>query len=152
MNTDQSRPMLRGRESGSALLVAVLLLLLAAVMTFAALNVGVFEQRSTGNDIRAKAVNDVAEAGLAQGFEYLMHQHTEMQKPDPGTWQRCDAGETVFPCGAVSADLIDTDGNGTPDTARRATLYRLKQTSHTIAGLDPELANYMLDLPSSSKI
>ena len=153
MNTDQSRRLVAGGgESGSALLVAILLLLLAAVMTFAALNVGVFEQRSTGNDIRAKAVNDVAEAGLAQGFEYLMHQHPEMLQPDLGTWERCDADETVFPCGAVSDELIDTDGDGTADTARRATLYKLRQTSHTIAGLTTELANYMLPLPSGSKI
>src|SRR5688572_18596544 len=103
MNTDQSRrPRFARGESGSALLVAILLLLLAAVMTFAALNVGVFEQRSTGNDIRAKAVNDVAEAGLSQGFEYLMRQHPDMLQPNPGTWERCDANETVFPCGAVS--------------------------------------------------
>ena len=152
MKTDQSDLTCRSRESGSALLVAILLLLLAAVMTFAALNVGLFEQRSTGNDIRAKAVNDVAEAGLSQGFEYLMHQNPEMLEPDPGTWERCGANETVFPCGAVSADLIDTDGDGTADTARRATLYKLKQTTHTIAGLAAELANYMLELPSSSKI
>ncbi|QNP41076.1 hypothetical protein [Lysobacter solisilvae (ex Woo and Kim 2020)] len=152
MNMDQSRLIPRGRESGSALLVAILLLLLAAIMTFAALNVGVFEQRSTGNDIRAKAVNDVAEAGLAQGFEYLMHQNTEMLEPDPGTWEKCDADDDLFPCGAVSDALIDTDGDGTADTARRATLYKLKQTSHTITGLAPELANYMLALPTSSKI
>jgi Tfp pilus assembly protein PilX len=152
MNTDQFRLTAPGRESGSALLVAILLLLLAAVMTFAALNVGIFEQRSTGNDIRAKAVNDVAEAGLAQGFEYLMRQHTDMLQPDPGTWQKCGAAEVVFPCGAVSADLIDTNGDGTPDTARRATLYKLKQTTHTITGLASELSNYMLALPSSSKI
>ncbi len=67
----------RSSQSGVVLLVAVVLLLLASVLTLAALKVGVFEQRSTGNDIRAKAVNEVAEAGLAQGFEYLMKQQAD---------------------------------------------------------------------------
>ena len=75
------------RQSGAVLLVAVLLLLLAGVMTIFAMNVGLFEQRSTGNDLRAKAVNEVAEAGLAQGFEYLMRQNREMLDT-PGLWYR----------------------------------------------------------------
>lgn len=150
MKMDQSRANIRGKQTGSTLLIAVLLLLLAGLMTVAAMNVGLFEQRSTGNDIRAKAVNDVAEAGLAQGFEYLMHQHPEMLQP--GIWTKCLANETKFPCGAASAELIDTNGDGTADTARRATLYKLTQTSRTISGLDAALANYMLDIPSSSKI
>ena len=140
-----------GRESGAVLLVAVLLLLLAGVMTVFAMNVGLFEQRSTGNDLRAKAVNEVAEAGLAQGFEYLMRQHPEMLE-DASLWQKCTATDITFPCGAISAASIDTDGDGTADTARRATMYRLHATSHTIDGLDNALANYMLELEDTSKI
>lgn len=152
MNKLQSGLRTHDRQSGSALLVAVVLLLLAGLLTIAALNVGRFEQRSTGNDIRSKAVNDVAEAGLAQGFEYLMHQHPEMMEPDPGVWTKCGAADTVFPCSAATGSLIDTDGDGTPDTARRGTLYRLKQTNHAIEGLDAALSNYMLALPTGSKI
>lgn len=44
-------------QRGSALLIAVVLLLLAGIMTLLGLNVGVFEARSTGNDIRGKLVN-----------------------------------------------------------------------------------------------
>ena len=75
----------RSRQSGAVLLITVVLLLLAGVMTAFAMNVGMFEQRSTGNDVRAKGVNEVAEAGLAQGFEYLMHQHADMLD-NPGLW------------------------------------------------------------------
>ena len=140
------------RQSGAVLLVAVLLLLLAGVMTIFAMNVGLFEQRSTGNDLRAKAVNEVAEAGLAQGFEYLMRQNREMLDT-PGLWERCGgASDVSFPCGAVSAALIDTDGDGTVDTPRRSTMFRLAATSHTITNLDNALANYMLPLASASKI
>ena len=70
------------------LLVAVMLLLLASLFTLFALEVGVFEQRSTGNDVRERVVTEVAEAGLAQGFEYLMRQHTELLD-DPARWERC---------------------------------------------------------------
>lgn len=139
------------RQQGAVLLVAVLLLLLAGVMTVFAMNVGLFEQRSTGNDVRAKAVNEVAEAGLAQGFEYLMRQHRDMLE-DAGRWEKCTAADVTFPCGAISAGLIDTNGDGTADTARRATMYRLEATSHTIDDLDNALANYMLPLETGSKI
>ena len=62
----------RSRQSGTVLLVALVLLLLAGLLTLFALRVGVFEQRSTGNDVRAKVAGEVAEAGLAQGFEFLI--------------------------------------------------------------------------------
>lgn len=141
------------RQSGAVLLVAIVLLLLAGIMTLLALNVGVFEQRSTGNDVRAKAVNDVAEAGLAQGFEYLMRQHPDMLA-DTSLWERCGATDETFPCGAISDDPVDADGD--PDTsgtvARRSTMYRLRATSNSISGLDDALANYMLPLASSSKL
>jgi len=64
--TASPRAVARRHQSGAVLVVALVLLLLAAVMTAFAMNVGVFEQRSTGNDLRAREVNDVAEAGLAQ--------------------------------------------------------------------------------------
>jgi len=106
------------RQSGAVLLVAIVLLLLAGVMTLFALNAGVFEQRSTGNDVRAKAVNDVAEAGLAQGFEYLMRQHSDMLT-DIALWEKCDATDVTFPCGAISADLIVLGHNQNTSFAAR---------------------------------
>jgi Tfp pilus assembly protein PilX len=141
------------RQSGAVLLVAVVLLLLAGIMTLLALNVGVFEQRSTGNDIRAKAVNEVAEAGLAQGFEYLMRQHPELLD-DVSAWDQCAADDETFPCGAISADPVDADGdpNTTGTIARRSTMYRLKASTNTITGLDNALANYMLPLTTASKL
>lgn len=153
MKMDQSRSGIRRRQAGSTLLIAVLLLLLAGLMTIAAMNVGLFEQRSTGNDIRAKAVNDVAEAGLAQGFEFLMRQNPDMLQPG-STWVKCLHGDVKFPCGAASGVDADLNGDGTAAAgeSRRSTLYRLVQSSQTITGLDNALANYMLTLPSSSKI
>ena len=94
------------RQSGAVLFVTMVLLLLGAVITAFAMNVGIYEQRSTGNDLRAKAVNEVAEAGLAQGFEYLMHQHADMLA-NPALWERCAADDETFPCGALSSVPFD---------------------------------------------
>lgn len=112
-------------QSGSTLLVAIVLLLLGGVMTVLALNVGVFEQRSSANDVRAKAVHEIAEAGLAQASEYLLRQNPDLLGFG-GNWVACNA-ETVFPCGAVPTDVVDADGDpATSGTvSRRSTMYRL---------------------------
>ena len=59
----------RRAELGNALLVVVVLLLLASLFVLFALNVGRFEQKTSGNDLRAKIVQEVADAGIAQGVE-----------------------------------------------------------------------------------
>ena len=143
----------RRRQSGMVLVVAIVLLLLAGILALFALKVGLFEQRSTGNDMRSKEVADVAEAGLAQGFEYLIRQHRDMLI-NPALWEKCADNDTTFPCGAISDDTFDDDGD--PNTApvvRRGTMYRLKaDNTNTIAGLDAALSQYMLPLAAGSKI
>lgn len=143
------------RQRGATLLVAMVLLLLAGIMVLFALNVGVFETRSTANDLRAKLVNEVAETGLAQGFEYLMRQHDEMLAVSgKANWEKCTAADTKFPCGAVSAELVDGDGDpATNDpVTRRQTMYRLKATSYAITGIPSDLTQYMLPLGSTYRV
>jgi Tfp pilus assembly protein PilX len=135
-------------QAGNTLLIAVVLLLLAGVMTVLAMNVGIFEQRSTANDVRAKAVHEVAEAGLAQGAEYLLRQHTEMLTfPDgTGTWTAC--ADDKFPCGVIGTAAVDADGDPatTGTVTRRSTMYRLTNSGATIANLDSVLVSRMLPL------
>ena len=123
------------RQRGAVLLVAVVLLALAGIIALLALNVGVFESRSTANDVRAKMVNEVAEAGLSQGFEFLMREHNAWLEDDT-KWQLCLAGDTKFPCGAAPA-------------AVRATMYRYKGTAGSIANIDDNLNAYMLPLTNA---
>lgn len=142
-------------QHGATLLVAVVLLLLAGVMTLAALNVGLFETRSTANDLRAKLVNETAETGLAQGFEYLMRQHDELLTATrKGDWEKCNAADTKFPCGAVGADLIDADGDPATSAtvARRATMYRLKAVAKSFGAIPAELSQHMLPLESGYRV
>jgi len=134
---------------GSALLVAVVFLLLAGIMTLFALNVGVFENRSTGNDIRAKLVNEVAEAGLSQGFEYLMRQQSVAMLEDATQWERCEATDVTYPCGAVSAATYDHDFDATTaPITRRETMWRLVDSGHTDTNFDSAMPPAMLPLPN----
>jgi hypothetical protein len=136
----------RQASRGSALLVAVVFLLLAGIMTLFALNVGAFESRSTGNDLRAKMVNEVAEAGLARGFEYLMRQHSAMLR-DESLWRRCGAAEVAYPCGAVSAAPYDHDFDAaTAPITRRETMWRLVDSGHVNADFDAAMVPAMLPL------
>lgn len=128
-----------GRQQGSTLLVAIVLLLLASLMGLMAMNVGIFEQRSSGNDMRAKIVHQAAEAGLAQGFEYLMRANSSMID-DTANWELCGAADDTFPCGALPASV-------------RGSMYRLKagvggftDASGTLA---TALTQYMLKVPNS---
>src|SRR6478672_4457727 len=140
----------KARQSGSALLIAVVLLLLAGVMTLLAMNVGIFEQRSTANDVRAKAVHEVAEAGLAQGAEYLLRQNTTMLA-FTGPWTSCGT-ETTFPCGSISTAAVDADGDPatTGTVTRRSTMYRLASggiaSGATFDALGSALASRMLPM------
>jgi len=140
----------KARQSGSALLIAVVLLLLAGVMTLLAMNVGIFEQRSTANDVRAKSVHEVAEAGLAQGAEYLLRQNTTMLA-FTGPWTSCGT-ETTFPCGSISTATVDADGDPatTATVTRRSTMYRLASggiaSGATFDALGSALASRMLPL------
>jgi hypothetical protein len=106
-------------QHGNALFVALILLLLASVITLLTLRVGVFEQRTSGNDVRAKLIAQVAEAGVAQGAEYLRLNPDALT--DAGNWQVCDANDLTFPCGSIP-DMDVPDGAGGL-TKRRGTMY-----------------------------
>ena len=115
------------KNTGNALFVVVVLLLLASVMSLFAMNVGVFEQRASGNDLRAKLVNEVAEAGLAKGMEYL-HENSQLLKSTAGNWEKCAATDTSFPCGSIreasTVRVVAEDGTvTTPELQRRSTMY-----------------------------
>jgi len=109
-------------QSGTVLIVVIMLLLLASVLTFFTLNVGVFEQRTSGNDLKAKIVAEMADAGLSQGAEYL-HQNYTLLGDAGGTtnWRHCLANETAFPCGSVAP-------------SRRASMYVWRGTGFDFNG------------------
>jgi len=94
-----SEAVFSGRQGGNVLILVVVLLLLASVFTLFALNVGRFEQKTSGNDLRSKIVQEVADAGIAQGVEFFNANRDIITAET--NWRLCGATETRFPCGAV---------------------------------------------------
>lgn len=106
-------------QTGFALIVAILLLLILTVFSLYAVNVGVFETRSSGNEYRSKVVGQVAEAALNHGVAALRVRMNAIT-PAPGVnvnpafWEKCGRTDLTFPCGAE------------PDPARRDLTYRFR--------------------------
>ena len=117
----------RNQARGNTLFIVIVLLLLVSLMSLYALNVGVFEQRTSGSDVRTKLVNEVAEAGLAQGMEYFRQNSADLKNVSGGKWVKCAATDTTFPCGSIveTANVIKMVGAvATPTTVdRRSTMY-----------------------------
>lgn len=116
MNTLNESPVVH-KVRGFALVIAILLLLILSIFSLFAVNVGVSEQRTSTADMRAKAIQQVADAALNQGVEAVKVLNKtigpkEGQIVNSVRWELCGADDTTFPCGAES------------DTARRATMYR----------------------------
>lgn len=109
------------RMAGNTLLIVVVFLLLATLFVIFALNVGRFEQRTSGNDLRAKIAQEVAESGLSLGVEFLNADRSVFTTDT--NWRRCEAAETAFPCGAVPA-------------TRRGTMYTYMNASAGASLLD----------------
>ena len=120
----------RYHARGNTLFIVIILLLLVSLMSLYALNVGVFEQRTSGSDVRTKLVNEVAEAGLAQGMEFFKANSGDIKDTSNGKWVQCTATDTTFPCGSIveTATVNKTVGGVvTPVTvSRRATMFYWK--------------------------
>ena len=90
------------RQQGTTLVVALILVLLATLLGLFAMNVGLFGQRTSANDMRARLVQQAAEAGLSQGVEYFRNNRSVFSDPTASSsWELCDANDTTFPCGTV---------------------------------------------------
>lgn len=104
---------------GSVLLVVVVLLLLASLFVLFALNVGRFEQKTSGNDVRAKLAQEIADAGVSVGVEYF-NAHKDLFT-DLDQWEVC--ADDTFPCGAIP-EFTSAD----PAKPRRSTVFYYNPT------------------------
>lgn len=105
MNRNSIKPN-PSQQSGAVLLIAIMLLLLASLLSVFALRVGVFEQRTSGNELRARLVRQVADGGLSEAMELLKARPN--LRSTKNNWELCPANDVTFPCGAVS----DANGRG----------------------------------------
>ena len=136
------------RQSGTTLIVALVLLLLASLMGLFALNVGIFAQRTSAADLRARIVHETLEAALSQGIEYIKNNRTTLidpNNPNSSTyWTQCGDTDTTFPCGTVpkcatdptkttdsTADYPSMSCSAGSANARRSNMYYYKNTTGT---------------------
>ena len=109
-------------QHGAATLVTALILLLAiTLVTFSAARVGVIEQRTSTNDMRAKTAQDVANAGVEYGISYLTkNQALVSEYTDAKGWGNAASGvvwdfctnQTTLPCGDGTTNIYNNLGPG----------------------------------------
>ncbi|WP_157578358.1 hypothetical protein [Rudaea cellulosilytica] len=120
MNRDsRCARMEKDSQRGTTLIVVLILLLLASLLALFAMNVGVFAQRTSAADMRARVVHETLEAALAQGTEWIKNNQTKTDLTNATSaalWTRCTATDTSYPCGAVpqcasATSSADSKGN-----------------------------------------
>ncbi|WP_330890512.1 PilX N-terminal domain-containing pilus assembly protein [Rudaea sp.] len=116
-------------QSGTTLIVTLMLLLLASLLALFAMNAGILEQRTSASDVRARLVKQTVEAAISQGAEYIKANRSIIN-PTNGKWTRCGGTnappDTNFPCGAVPqcvAGQYSGTGCASPSMQRRGNMY-----------------------------
>lgn len=126
---------LPGRQKGAVTMIsAVLILILLTEMVIYAVQVGVFEQRKSGNEMRQKQAFHAAETGIQQAHAYMLANayditfsgtdgwlsDTYVSEGGSGRWVACaDAGLSdsvgTHPCYGEPKDSGDLVWSGNPD-------------------------------------
>lgn len=124
------------KQSGTTLIVAMMLILLASLLALFAMNVGIFSQRTSAADLRARVIHQTLEAALSQGIEYIKANSSIVDQTKTSLWKLCDSTDTTFPCGSVpqcapsgtdsNSDSSDGQNTCTGGMMRRANMYYYK--------------------------
>lgn len=115
-----SKTQLQPQRGAATLVTALILLLAITLVTFSAARVGVTEQRTSINDVRAKTAQEVAQAAVEYGYAYLDKNHSQMALTAAGgwwgSWAACTASDTAVPCGDGNGhNLYNAAGPGYPN-------------------------------------
>lgn len=115
-----SKTPLQPQRGAATLITALILLLAITLVTFSAARVGVTEQRTSINDVRAKTAQEVAQAAVEYGYAYLDKNHSQMALTAAGgwwgSWVACTASDTAVPCGdGNNHNLYNAAGPGYPN-------------------------------------
>lgn len=115
------------KQTGAAtLIVAIVLLLAVTIAAFSAARIGVGEQRTSVNQMRANTAFEVAQAGVEYGVSYLGANNPEITSAPPAApggwvntgpqarWIACTAADTVLPCGDGSNNIYRDGTANTP--------------------------------------
>lgn len=100
------------RQRGAATLLVVMMLLIGmALLTLTTSRTGMVEQKITGNDIRAKDVQEAAEAGLEYGIAWAGKNKVPWTGGKSGNDAQVSCGADAG-CPAIPDDLTGGDGGG----------------------------------------
>jgi len=128
----------------------VLILLLLTIMTFFAMRVGVFDQRSSSNDMRQKLAFHTAESGIQNAKEFFRANSVIAASPvenilPNGTdgWLSTAAGAGRWlKCSDAGLNLMEGSGThpcfGEPVPARRSQLYYYSFGGSTLLPIDTD--------------
>jgi hypothetical protein len=123
---DQMQYGLPARQQGAlTMFSAVLILILLTGMVIYAAQVGVFEQRKSGNELRQKQAFHSAEVGIQRAQEFLLVHVLDLTSPDDttgwlstgssGRWVSCKGAYSTddysHPCWGEALDGNDRNGN-----------------------------------------
>ena len=119
--TRNSAPDFPGQQRGAVTMFsAVLILILLTEMMIYAVQVGVFEQRKSGNEMRQKQAFHAAETGIQHAQEYLLANVLDLVSqgadgwlsPASGRWLRCDGAdlsEKTHPCYGEPVEALQAE-------------------------------------------
>ena len=132
----------RHQRGITTLLIALLLLGILSVITFLALQVGYFEQRTVGSENRARMVSQVADAALNHAAEHLKADPAAITRTWMATgtrrWELCSRTDTSWPCGAEPIEdrreRLYRYYNGAADVAATPWLETHAFTTHAAVG------------------
>lgn len=106
------------KQRGMAtLLVALVLLFAITLMTFSSAKIGVTEQRTAANDVRAKEAVAIAEAAIDNAIVYLSANKSFIDNASSTSgwlytlapkWEVCASGDSVLPCGDGTTNIYPT--------------------------------------------
>jgi Tfp pilus assembly protein PilX len=108
-----SRP--RRQRGLAALTVALIVVVVATIVTIGVTQVGVGEQRNTGNEIRNRQSSSIGDLAIDRAAAYLRNNLRYVRSTAAGGWMQsgsvkwvpCTASTVTVPCGDGSANLFD---------------------------------------------
>lgn len=134
-----------GVQKGAAVLVvSVILLIAVTLVVIYATQVGLQDQRISGNEVRHKEAFTNAEAGLDQAAAYLRARPELHEGQAADGWVDC-GGSSVFPCDEVDAQKVlgtatinasgalETLSSTIPIVTSDASAFLVKKTNSTLA-------------------
>jgi hypothetical protein len=141
-----------GRQKGAVTMFsAVLILILLTEMIIYAVQVGVFEQRKSGNEMRQKQAFHAAETGIQNAHAYLLANATDMTFPGVDGWLSNDyvsgggSGRWVECAGNYPADDRTHPCYGEPLDSGSVVNLRDSSYFYSLNGVDPFPIPIMLD-------